>query len=141
MDNGWVFDAASPGRTVRCAEVGLLRHGIATVGRVRPMAVILHPIFTWDDGGWRREAACRHADPDLFFPAGTTGAAVGQVEAAKAFCESCPVQDACLRFALETNQEAGIWGGKEEHERRRLRRVWREKRRPVPGHLTIEVVP
>ncbi len=29
---------------------------------------------------------------------------------------------ACLRYALETNQEYGIWGGTTEDERRALRR-------------------
>jgi hypothetical protein len=28
-------------------------------------------------------AACRHADPDLFFPIGTTGPAIGQIGEAK----------------------------------------------------------
>jgi len=82
----------------------------------------------WDNEGWRDEAACRHENADLFFPAGNTGLAAGQIEAAKAVCRPCPVQDACLRFALETNQEAGVWGGRDEDERRRLRRTWRASR-------------
>jgi WhiB family transcriptional regulator, redox-sensing transcriptional regulator len=28
----------------------------------------------------------------------------------------------CLEFALATNQEAGVWGGHTEDERRRLRK-------------------
>lgn len=51
------------------------------------------------------------------------------VEAAKAVCESCPVREACLRYALETNQEAGVWGGTSEEERRKLRRAWLARRR------------
>ncbi|MEA2702068.1 MAG: WhiB family transcriptional regulator, redox-sensing transcriptional regulator [Actinomycetota bacterium] len=94
------------------------------------MAVMWSPIFEWDREGWRDDAACRHTDPELFFPAGTKGAAMEQIEAAKAVCRTCPAIDQCLQFALETNQEAGIWGGKDEDERRRLRRVWRTGRRP-----------
>jgi WhiB family redox-sensing transcriptional regulator len=94
------------------------------------MAVMWNPIFDWDTEGWRDKAACRHSDADLFFPSGSTGVAVDQIEAAKAICQRCPVQDACLQFALESNQEAGVWGGKDEDERRRLRRGWRAARRP-----------
>ena len=67
--------------------------------------------------------------PDLFFPVGNTGPAVEEIQAAKAVCQGCQVQDACLQFALETNQEAGIWGGSTEDERRRLRRAWLAHRR------------
>ena len=95
------------------------------------MAVTWSPSFDWDKEGWRLQAACRHSNANHFFPVGTTGAAVGQIEAAKAVCRTCPVQAACLLFAFETNQEAGIWGGKDEEERRRLRRIWRAGRRPV----------
>ncbi|MGI8808480.1 MAG: WhiB family transcriptional regulator [Acidimicrobiales bacterium] len=95
------------------------------------MAVTWSPIFDWDTAKWRDDAACRHTNVELYFPAGNTGAAVDQIEAAKAVCRSCPVQRACLQFALESNQEAGIWGGKDEDERRRLRRGWRASQRPA----------
>lgn len=94
------------------------------------MAVTWTPIFDWDNEGWRDGAACRHTNAELFFPAGSTGTAVDQIEAAKSVCHACPVRDACLQFALESNQEAGIWGGKDEDERRKLRRGWRASRRP-----------
>lgn len=82
---------------------------------------------------WKAQAACRAVTPDLFFPLGSTGEAVDQIEAAKAVCQRCPVRHECLRFALETNQEAGVWGGTSEDERRVLRRSWRAGRRvPAP---------
>lgn len=92
------------------------------------MTAIWNPSFEWDDEGWRDRAACRHTDANLFFPAGSTGSAEDQIQAAKAVCRSCPVQDACLRFAFETNQDSGVWGGKDEDERRKLRKVWRAGR-------------
>src|SRR6478752_1753507 len=46
--------------------------------------------------GWRAEALCRDTDPELFFPIGTTGAALVQIEQARAVCRQCPVQAACL---------------------------------------------
>jgi len=74
---------------------------------------------TWGD--WRQRAACRGADPELFFPVGTAGPALDQVERAKAICRSCPVIAECLAAALAGGEDAGIWGGLTEDERRRLR--------------------
>ncbi len=78
---------------------------------------------------WRATSACRDTDPDLFFPIGTTGPAIEQIEAAKAVCETCDVKDMCLDFALTTNQDSGIWGGTSEEERRKIRRQWLAARR------------
>ena len=71
---------------------------------------------------WRHEAACRDEDPELFFPIGNTGPALVQIEEAKAVCRVCPVIDECLKWALETGQESGVWGGLSEDERRELKR-------------------
>ena len=81
-------------------------------------------------GDWRTVAACRDADPDLFFPVGTTGPAIEQIDAAKTVCRQCDAMSQCLEFALETNQESGVWGGTSEEERRRLRksRLARQRR-------------
>ncbi len=78
---------------------------------------------------WRELSACRDSEPDLFFPIGTTGPAVDQIEAAKVICEQCSVLEECLNYALETNQEAGVWGGYAEDERRRLRKRGLAERR------------
>ncbi|WP_432093991.1 WhiB family transcriptional regulator [Streptomyces sp. bgisy100] len=71
---------------------------------------------------WRQSAACIDEDPELFFPIGTSGPAALQAEEAKAVCARCPVTDQCLEWALENNQDSGVWGGLEENERRALRR-------------------
>ena len=71
---------------------------------------------------WRQSALCREQDPELFFPIGTTGPAAIQVAEAKAVCRRCPSLDPCLRWALETGQDAGVWGGTSEDERRALKR-------------------
>ena len=71
---------------------------------------------------WRDHAACRDADPDLFFPGGGIRSAWAQVRMAKLICRVCPVSIACLSWALATDQEHGIWGGLTEDERRRLYR-------------------
>ena len=82
-----------------------------------------------DADTWRTSALCRHTDPDLFFPVGTTGIALEHIAAAKAVCEQCPVKEPCLQFAIETNQDNGIWGGTSEEERRVLRRAFVRERR------------
>jgi WhiB family redox-sensing transcriptional regulator len=81
--------------------------------------------------GWRAQALCRDTDPELFFPIGTTGAALVQIEQARAVCRQCPVQADCLDFALTTNQDSGIWGGTSEEERRVLRREFVARQKAV----------
>lgn len=70
---------------------------------------------------WRDVGECRTADPELFFPIGKTGFALEQINEAKALCAKCLSQIACLSYALE-NDQAGIWGGTTEDERRALKR-------------------
>jgi WhiB family redox-sensing transcriptional regulator len=85
----------------------------------------------YDDTSWREQAVCQEVDADIFFPVGNTGRALEIAAVAKAVCAGCPVQAACLRFAVTTNQEYGIWGGCDEEERKVLRRRWRAKGVPI----------
>ncbi|WP_270975789.1 WhiB family transcriptional regulator [Trueperella sp.] len=71
---------------------------------------------------WRHRAECLNEDPELFFPIGSSGPAMAQVERAKAVCLRCGVQEICLKWALDNNQDAGVWGGMSEDERRTLKR-------------------
>lgn len=71
---------------------------------------------------WRHRAICRDVDPELFFPVGTSGPAVLQIAEAKTVCRRCPVVDECLTFALESGEDAGVFGGMSEDERRALKR-------------------
>jgi WhiB family redox-sensing transcriptional regulator len=71
---------------------------------------------------WRDRAACLDEDPELFFPIGNTGPAILQIEEAKAVCRRCEVIDTCLKWAIESGQDAGVWGGMSEDERRALKR-------------------
>ena len=80
-------------------------------------------------GLWQEQSACRSSDPEMFFPVGTTGQALDNIERAKTICATCAVQEECLDYALNTNQEAGVWGGYAEDERRRLRKRWLAERR------------
>ena len=76
-----------------------------------------------------QDGRCRDTDPDLFFPVGTTGPAIEQIESAKAVCRACDAQSLCLEYALATNQDSGIWGGTSEDERRQLRKQYQAARR------------
>ena len=84
-----------------------------------------------ESGLWRNTAKCREVDPTVFFPIGSTGSALRQIEAAKAVCINCSVKDLCLEFALKTNQDSGVWGGASEEERRQIRRDRNRARRKV----------
>lgn len=71
---------------------------------------------------WRSREACLDKDPELFFPVGNTGPALLQIEEAKTVCRSCEVVDVCLKWAIETGQDSGVWGGTSEDERRAMKR-------------------
>ncbi len=71
---------------------------------------------------WRDRAACLDEEPELFFPVGNTGPAALQIEEAKLVCRRCEVMDTCLKWAVETGQEYGVWGGMSEDERQALKR-------------------
>lgn len=68
---------------------------------------------------WIELAACQDEDPELFFPGRGMNT---QLRAAKAVCAFCAVKEECLEFALENGIKHGVWGGKSERERRRIRR-------------------
>jgi WhiB family redox-sensing transcriptional regulator len=82
----------------------------------------------WEpDVSWRADAACSGVDSDIFFPAAEDD--VAAATQAKAICVECPVREACLQYALTTNQTAGVWGGLDAGDRRRLRRRIRDRER------------
>ena len=100
-------------------------------------AALLRPFverrFRHDPDGmrWIERAGCLREDPELFFPVGSGPTAIAQEAAAKAVCRRCPVRNECLEWALTTCQDAGVWGGLGEEERREIRRARRHARRIV----------
>lgn len=71
---------------------------------------------------WVELARCVGEDPELFFPMGAPRLVSAQTERAKAVCHGCPVRSDCLEWSLVTAQDAGVWGGLDEDERRQIRR-------------------
>ena len=65
---------------------------------------------------WMDAAACREYDPGWFYP--EIG---GDARPAKRICQACPVIEQCLQYALDTEEEHGVWGGLTRTERRKLR--------------------
>ena len=70
-----------------------------------------------DERPWAAYAACRTADPDVFFPASE-----GDTDAALRICRGCPVIDECRDWALDMRIRYGVWGGLTERDRRRVLR-------------------
>jgi len=73
-----------------------------------------------------RGAACRDADPGLFFPAEdeTATARYRRKAQAVAVCAGCPVRARCYQAAADRGEPWGIWGGvdfEESHRERRRR--------------------
>jgi WhiB family redox-sensing transcriptional regulator len=76
---------------------------------------------------WREAAACLEVQDEVsFFPDKED---LGGIAKAKAVCATCPVADACLNWAIETNQTEGIWGGCTPKDRRKVRRRWLDIRK------------
>ena len=64
---------------------------------------------------WRSKAACHGLDPQIFYPETEE-----EAEVAREVCSVCPVQGACLEYALARREKEGVWGGCTERERRRI---------------------
>lgn len=70
-----------------------------------------------DQPEWYRDAVCAQTDPDAFYP--DRG---GSNRDAKRICLSCPVREQCLTYALDNDEEFGVWGGTSFAERSRMKR-------------------
>lgn len=77
-----------------------------------------------NDAAWADHAACRGADIELFFSLEEE-----DQQRALEHCRVCPVQEQCLRYAIENREMYGIWGGMTESERRAIIRDMRRRER------------
>jgi WhiB family redox-sensing transcriptional regulator len=69
-----------------------------------------------DDDNWRVRAACRDAEPELWYPDNPRDAWLGVW-----VCNGCPVRQECLAYAQARREPYGTWGGVTEWERITLR--------------------
>lgn len=75
------------------------------------------------DEAWQLRGACRGPQAYLFFPPSQPerkDEREFRESRAKAICGVCDVQEDCCRYALDTREPHGIWGGMTESERRNM---------------------
>lgn len=65
---------------------------------------------------WMDEALCAQVDTEVFFP--PKG---GSSAPARRVCAMCVVSAECLEYALRMDMRHGVWGGKSERQRRRMK--------------------
>lgn len=70
---------------------------------------------------WAEKGLCRNMDPEIFFIDADADADFPN-PVALAACDRCPIQAACLNWAMETNERNGVWGGTTPRQREKLRR-------------------
>lgn len=70
-----------------------------------------------DRPAWMDHGACRDHHPELWFADNKNAVAI-----AKEICADCPSLNACLQWALETNEQYGIWGGTSRDDRQKIQR-------------------
>lgn len=66
---------------------------------------------------WVSYGACRSANNEWFFRQRAES-----IADALAVCETCPVVEWCLEYAIATNQQIGVWGGMSGRQRSTVRR-------------------
>lgn len=69
---------------------------------------------------WMNDGLCAEVDPGIFYP--DKGESL---RPAKSICARCPVQAACLAYALENDEYWGVWGGSSEYDRAKARKARR----------------
>lgn len=82
----------------------------------------------YDDALWMKDRACTLEDAEIFFPEPSPWM-LSEIAAAKEVCSTCPVQEACLEYAIENRIEYGVWGGKTRNQRLDITR--KPRRTPV----------
>lgn len=100
---------------LRRADAAEQRAAYRAADRVDDLPTIdLHELL---EQTWRERAACRLLPDDQTFIFWPGRGDHTTTQAAKSVCLTCPVAQDCLDWAL-ANNEAGIWGGTSEKQRR-----------------------
>ena len=85
--------------------------------------------FSWiPDAPWMDDAKCKGMNTEIFFGKEYHGIQRHrptltsiEIRRAKAVCAVCPVLEECFTFAMENDEEYGVWGGTTHRDRQRLK--------------------
>lgn len=77
---------------------------------------------------WRNDSACRGYPTGWWYP--ERGHGKDEAKKARAICQHCPVQEACLDHAL-SRMEDGIWGNTSTKQRQAIRRAGMAEKRLI----------
>lgn len=72
---------------------------------------------------WQEHGLCRSIDAGVFFPPvhfEPKPEREAREAEAKAICAQCPVRVECLEWALDAEEQFGIWGGHSELDRKHI---------------------
>lgn len=77
---------------------------------------------------WMDDAKCANiSTPDIFFPPRDKDLYKKVAAEARSYCNACPVQPNCLWYAVSSDEQHGIWGGRSHRERNALVRKWKKQ--------------
>lgn len=71
---------------------------------------------------WRERALCKGKDTNIFYPEINAKGGKRQIADVKAICKICPVSSDCLTFAINNDEQFGIWGGLLPKERAKIKK-------------------
>lgn len=71
---------------------------------------------------WQQRGNCLGVDTNVFFPESSLrgNKKIAAHEEAKVYCKSCVVVSECLKFALDTEEPHGVYGGLTAEERNEI---------------------
>lgn len=99
----------------RTAKV--VRRAIQITGHPSGVSSIQPTDETPNEANWREFGECLQYFPEMFFP--DKGESIKD---AKVACGKCAVTAFCLQYALDTNQQSGVFGGLSPRERKKLQK-------------------
>jgi WhiB family redox-sensing transcriptional regulator len=80
------------------------------------MSLASLPLMPW----WVVHAPCAQVGPDLFYSGDGNGRDAMYVHRARRICAGCPYKAPCALWAIQNDEQFGIWGGLSPAQRRKV---------------------